>query len=99
MYAGQIMEQAALAPMFQQPLHPYTAALLASNPHHAPEAETLPTIPGAVPQPGEWPAGCHFHPRCRFATAACRVGQIPLARPAPGRETRCIHHELLADPR
>ena len=38
------------------PLHPYTEALLASNPHLAPEAATLPTIPGTVPPPGSWPA-------------------------------------------
>ena len=36
-------------------LHPYTEALLASNPHHAADAERLPTIPGGVPRPGAWP--------------------------------------------
>jgi peptide/nickel transport system permease protein len=95
MYAGQIVERAALTPMFHQPQHPYTEALLTSNPHQNPEAETLPTISGSVPQPGQWPVGCHFHPRCRYATEACQLGRIPLEEPLPGRETRCIHHQQL----
>jgi peptide/nickel transport system permease protein len=95
MYAGQIVERADLRPMFRQPLHPYTEALLASNPHHASDAKTLPTIPGTVPQPGQWPDGCHFHPRCRYATDACKAGRIALERPASERETRCIHHDRL----
>ena len=96
MYAGQVVEQAALRPIFYRPLHPYTEALLASNPHHAPEATRLPTIPGGVPKPGAWPEGCHFHPRCGYATPACREARIPLERPAAERETRCIHHDQLA---
>ena len=56
-------------------LHPYTAALLESNPHHAIGKERLPTIPGTVPQPGAWPTGCHFSPRCRYATAECKAAR------------------------
>jgi peptide/nickel transport system permease protein len=96
MYAGEVVEQAALTPMFREPLHPYTEALLSSNPHHAPEADQLPTIPGDVPKPGAWPEGCHFHPRCSYATTACREAPIALERPVSGRETRCIHHDQLA---
>jgi peptide/nickel transport system permease protein len=95
MYAGQVVEQAALRPLFRQPLHPYTRALLVSDPHNAPEGDLLPFIPGAVPKPGAWPAGCHFHPRCSYATAACQEQTIPMECPAPGRETRCIHHDQL----
>ena len=71
MYAGQVVERAKISPIFRSPLHPYTQALLSSNPHHAPGTEMLPTIPGSVPRPGAWPAGCHFHPRCAYATAEC----------------------------
>ena len=95
MYAGQVVERADLAPLFRMPLHPYTEALMESNPHHAPELERLPTIGGGVPRPGGWPAGCHFHPRCRYATRECHAGAIPLERPVAGRETRCIHVEQL----
>jgi peptide/nickel transport system permease protein len=99
MYAGQVVERAELRPIFQQPLHPYTEALLASNPHSATAAAMLPTIPGAVPKPGSWPQGCHFHPRCRYTTAACREHAIALEHPARGRETRCIHHDQLSPTR
>lgn len=95
MYAGQVVERANLAPILRQPLHPYTEALLGSNPHHLVGVERLPTIPGSVPKPGEWPSGCHFHPRCGYATPACTAQQIALEHPAQGRETRCIHHHQL----
>ena len=97
MYAGEVVERAEINPIFHEPLHPYTSALLTSNPHNAPEAEFLPTIPGSVPKPGAWPRGCHFHPRCTYATAECRERAIALERPAPGRETRCIHWAKLAE--
>jgi peptide/nickel transport system permease protein len=95
MYAGELVEQAPLESIVGRPLHPYTQALLTSDPHHQPEAEHLPTIPGTVPKPGSWPQGCHFHPRCAYATALCAEGEILLERPEPGRQTRCIHHTRL----
>jgi len=96
MYAGEVVEQAPLGPIIREPRHPYTEALLTSNPHHASEADRLPTIPGDVPRPGAWPQGCHFHPRCRYATTVCHEAPIPLEHPRPERETRCIHHDKLA---
>ncbi len=69
-------------PIFDAPLHPYTEALLASNPHNAAEAEQLPTIPGSVPKPGAWPAGCHFHPRCGYAPTRARSAD-PARAPVP----------------
>ncbi len=95
MYAGQVVERSGLVEMFRAPLHPYTKALLASNPHHVPNTGLLPTIPGSVPQPGVWPAGCRFHPRCNYATPACTEGTIPLTEPVPGRQARCIHYNQL----
>jgi peptide/nickel transport system permease protein len=94
MYAGQVVERAGLVPIFQHPLHPYTEALLVSSPHAAVNG-ALPTISGQVPKPGAWPEGCHFHPRCRYATTSCSKDSIALERPAPDRETRCLHYEEL----
>jgi len=93
MYAGQVVERADIHEIFERPLHPYTEALLASNPHHAVEADDLPTIPGVVPRPGAWPHGCRFHPRCRYATAECLEAPVPMERPAEAREVRCLHHD------
>jgi peptide/nickel transport system permease protein len=95
MYAGQVVEQADVQPIFDAALHPYTEALLASNPHLAPEAMTLPTIPGTVPPPGSWPAGCRFLARCRYAVAACAERTVALEAPQAGHETRCIRHAEL----
>jgi peptide/nickel transport system permease protein len=95
MYAGQVVEQANISDVFRTPLHPYTRALLASNPHHAVNSDLLPSIPGNVPSPGAWPQGCRFHPRCDLGTIDCRTTEVTLERPAPGRQTRCIRYREL----
>ena len=98
MYAGQVVETSQIVPLFREPLHPYTRALLESNPHHAPVAEFLPTIDGAVPELGHWPTGCHFSPRCPLATQDCRDSAVALEDLGSGRATRCIHHRALITP-
>lgn len=95
MYAGEVVEQASVEDIYRSPRHPYTEGLLAANPHLAPVADTLPTIPGTVPPPSAWPAGCHFQPRCRYATGQCAAA-IPMAAPEPTRLTRCIHSDKVA---
>lgn len=95
MYAGQIVERSDIQPLFDTPLHPYTEALLASNPHLAPEAATLPVIPGTVPPPGSWPTGCRFTARCRYAAAECTEHAVAIDAPYPAHETRCIRYDQL----
>jgi peptide/nickel transport system permease protein len=95
MYAGQIVERSAAQSIFDSPLHPYTEALLASNPHLAPEDATLPTIPGAVPPPGSWPSGCRFTARCGYAVTACAAAEVAMDTPYQGRDTRCIRYDQL----
>jgi peptide/nickel transport system permease protein len=101
MYAGEVVECGPVADLFHRPLHPYTEGLLASNPYaatdgrgHVPTRAMDPsgpfsTIPGSVPSPRDWPAGCHFHPRCRYATDGCRAGPVPRLEPEAGRLSRC----------
>lgn len=96
MYAGQVVEQAEVEQMFNQPFHPYTAGLLAANPHLALDGESLPTIAGTVPAPRDWPTGCRFAARCDLADDACTTRPVPLTLPVPDRLTRCVHtHQLL----
>jgi peptide/nickel transport system ATP-binding protein len=65
MYLGRIIEFAPVRELFRSPRHPYTRALLRSVPDiDAKPRQRLATIGGAVPQPGAWPPGCPFHPRC-----------------------------------
>jgi peptide/nickel transport system permease protein len=88
MYAGQIVEEGAVSDVFAHPLHPYTAALIASAPS---EGGPPPQgIPGTVPQPHALPPGCRFAPRCTMRLDACEQAPPPLLSPKPGRGTRCI---------
>ena len=71
MYAGEVVEQAPTAELFARPRHPYTAALLAASPGARLAAGRPALLAGQVPQDGQFPAGCRFHPRCTFAEDAC----------------------------
>ncbi|MDX3798347.1 dipeptide/oligopeptide/nickel ABC transporter permease/ATP-binding protein [Streptomyces sp. AK04-3B] len=95
MYAGQVAERAGVRELFGDPHHPYTRALLASNPHSRHGSAVLPTIPGAVPMPGSWPQGCHFRSRCARATDQCGSGGIPLLDIGASHEARCLYaHQI-----
>jgi len=94
MYAGEVVEQGPVGEIFPRPLHPYTAALLQSAP---PEDGSLPkAIPGTVPLPQHFPAGCAFAPRCAMARPECDAAPLPLEQAGPGRQTRCIRWRTLA---
>lgn len=99
MYAGQVVERADAQQVFDAPLHPYTEALLASNPHLAPEAAMLPMIAGTVPPAGSWPRGCRFAARCPYAASACTELEVAIGVPRDGHETRCIRYDQLIETR
>jgi peptide/nickel transport system permease protein len=93
MYAGQVVESGTVADVLGQPTHPYTAALLGANPHVAdglPVPERLPSIPGTVPAPADWPGGCRFAGRCSLATDAC-AEPVPATRAHGSGSVRCVH--------
>jgi peptide/nickel transport system permease protein len=96
MYAGQAVERAAADEVFSAPRHPYTEALLRSDPHATVPGRALPVIAGTVPPPGQWPAGCRFAGRCQYVTAECTAAEPALAEALPGHDARCIHADLLA---
>jgi oligopeptide/dipeptide ABC transporter ATP-binding protein len=89
MYAGQVVEQAAVEDLFARPLHPYTSGLMASLPRLGGERVRLRVIPGGVPDPRRFPSGCRFHPRCPVAIDRCRTEPPPLADHGGGRLARC----------
>ncbi len=70
MYAGQVVEIAPAAEIFERPRHPYTRALLAAIPR-VDRLRDLAVIGGTVPRFDALPPGCRFAPRCAFRAAAC----------------------------
>jgi len=89
MYAGEIVERAAAADLFERPRHPYTAGLLASMPPLDADPDALTPIPGDPPDPRGLPAGCVFAPRCGLADARCRAERPRLAARGPGHVSAC----------
>jgi peptide/nickel transport system ATP-binding protein len=88
MYAGRVVELGPSAPLFGQPLHPYTTGLLAAVP--TPDrAQVLTGIDGQQPQPGQRGRGCSFEPRCEHALAACKT-TVPQPVVIHGRMIRCL---------
>lgn len=71
MYAGMIVEQAAADELIKFPQHPYTRALLSAVPQLGKSEKSLNTIPGTVPMPGNFPAGCRFADRCSTPQSDC----------------------------
>ncbi len=81
MYAGQIVEHAEVHDLFARPRHPYTEALLSSIPQLTPPGEHLHAIPGMVPRPDQFAAGCRFSPRCPYAIERCATPPVVLRPP------------------
>jgi oligopeptide/dipeptide ABC transporter ATP-binding protein len=79
MYAGQIVERAPTAELLRHPRHPYTRALMDAVPRPGHGKARLATIPGRVPLPGQYPAGCRFAPRCACRCADCARPPSPAA--------------------
>jgi len=89
MYAGRVVESAPVAELFREPLHPYAQALLRAIPDMKGGAKELAVIPGDVPTPARFPAGCRFHPRCTVARPECSVALPRLVERRPGHWVAC----------
>jgi len=91
MYAGYVVEEADIRPLYEDPRHPYTHALLQSLPRmDGSPGEVLMSIDGLPPELYELPKGCAFAPRCEFVKEVC-WGEIPqLEEVAPGHRIACF---------
>ncbi len=90
MYAGQIIELAALDKIVKEPRHPYTKALFLSLPQKGREKEKLKAIKGDVPEADNKPGGCFFYPRCKAKAEECQRIRPQLKQVEPGHWARCI---------
>ena len=98
MYAGQIVEEADVIPLFHRPLHPYTEGLMASMPSLTEEKEHLETIEGTVPSIYNMPIGCAFCNRCKYAKDCCRKVEpkmmtLPADESGIIRRVRCLKYD------
>jgi len=90
MYLGKIVEQGSTDKVIQEPMHPYTEALIAAVPVPDPEARrTKVVIKGEVPSAINPPPGCRFHTRCPYAWEICRKKEPPLAAIEKDRYVAC----------
>jgi len=91
LYAGRVCESASTRTIFNNPLHPYTRALLEAVPSLALKREKLKVIPGAIPNLIEPPSGCRFHPRCEFAKqGVCTIAVPPMTELEPDHYVACV---------
>jgi oligopeptide/dipeptide ABC transporter ATP-binding protein len=97
MYAGRIVEQAAVNTLFNEPLHPYTQGLLAAIPIHGVVQDRLAVIRGTVPNLIDLPPGCKFAPRCdariEHGLTQCTEEEPHLISIHPGHTVRCWLYE------
>jgi peptide/nickel transport system ATP-binding protein len=91
MYAGRKVEEAAVTELFDEPLHPYTRALMASMPSMNSASVRLTEIAGMVPAPQDIGAGCPFAPRCTFRVERCVHEAPPLTTPLGGDHQVACH--------
>jgi peptide/nickel transport system ATP-binding protein len=90
MYLGRIVEQGTVDEVLRSPQHPYTRALLSAvpSPHLDAQPEFI-RLPGETPSPARPPGGCHFHPRCRQAIAACSARYPETTSVSTTHSVRC----------
>lgn len=90
MYLGKIMEEAETDNLFNNPLHPYTQALLKSVPIPNPEIQKEGfVLDGDIPSPIDPPTGCVFHTRCPLASDTCKIKAPTMVEVEPGHRVSC----------
>jgi len=94
MYAGNIVEYADTALLFENPQHPYTEALLRCLPGSEARGNRIGSIPGRVPELTERPKGCKFNPRCSYVMEICKERPPKLLEIASGHSVACFAREI-----
>jgi len=90
MYAGKVHEEATVEELFENPLHPYTRALLNCIPRVDVEDQNMQPIQGEMPDLISPPAGCSFAPRCQHGTELCAIREPELREVSKNHWVRCL---------
>jgi oligopeptide/dipeptide ABC transporter ATP-binding protein len=94
MYLGRIVELSPCDDLYENPLHPYTQALLSAIPHPDPtRKQDRVILQGDVPTPIKPPSGCHFHTRCPLVFDRCSVDSPVSREVRPGHHVACHLYE------
>jgi peptide/nickel transport system ATP-binding protein len=89
MYLGRVVERGTVEEVLQNPLHPYTRALLSAVPMIDKQSRReIIRLEGDIPSPINPPSGCYFHPRCPQVMPECRVQYPGMTEKTP---THCTH--------
>ena len=95
MYAGRVVESGPVEEVLDRPGHPYTKALIASDPTAVQEGRVIP-IKGDPPDPSDRQPGCAFHPRCEYRQDRCLIDDPPLYDlPEAGHSSACHYRETV----
>ena len=99
MYVGKLVELATSRELFSRPRHPYTQALLSAVPLPDPTRKAnRVSLAGEIANPAHPPSGCHFHPRCPFATERCKQ-EVPVWREISPEHYVACHFAEHIEPR
>ena len=93
MYAGRIVEHGTLEDIFNSTSHPYTEGLFGSLPNIDNRSEQLKPIPGLMPDPTDLPAGCAFHPRCKYCKDICKSRVPAVTKLSDTHMVACLAYE------
>jgi oligopeptide/dipeptide ABC transporter ATP-binding protein len=97
MYAARVAETGPVGGLFRSPQHPYAEGLLQSVPQLDHVVDRLSAIEGTIPSPHDFPPGCRFHPRCKYAKQPCTVIEPKLIELMPAHRAACIRHTNYED--
>jgi peptide/nickel transport system ATP-binding protein len=89
MYLGVMVENAPTRPLWSEPFHPYTEALIGAVPHPDGRGFLPESLPGEVPDPARPPAACRFHPRCPYAFDRCSKEDPAMVEVVAQRSVAC----------
>lgn len=101
MYLGKVVEAMDVLELYDNPLHPYSKALLSAIPivdYYKEKKRKRIVLEGEVPSPINVPTGCSFHPRCVYATEKCRQESPELKEVKPGHFVACHNYETAINP-